>query len=227
MRPPAVTRMAAIPSTQRPRERLLELGAEALADAELVAVLLGTGTAGASALGLAHELLADLGGPYGLARADPVQLARHPGVGSAKAARITAAFALARRLGPLPRGAQLDSTADIAALVRPWLAEATRERVVLVVCNHALRVRRVCVVTEGSSDECLIPVREVLTGVLTHDGAAFAVAHNHPSGDVTPSGADRTATGALLRGAAAVGLDMLAHVVVSADRWATCDPTHP
>ncbi len=216
--------MTSIPSTQRPRERLLDLGTEALADAELLAVLLGTGMSGTSALGLAHELLADLGGPYGLARAEPSELARRPGVGAAKAARITAAFALARRLAPFPRGATLESTADIAGLVRPWLAEATRERVVLVVCDHALRVRRAFVVTEGSSDECLLPVREVLTAVLAHDGAAFAVAHNHPSGDVTPSQADRSATAALLDGAGAVGLDLLAHVVVSADRWANCDP---
>ena len=111
--------------------------------------------------------------------------------------------------------------ADCAAvvdLVRPWLAHARRERVVVVVCDTALRVRRAFVLTEGSSDECLLPVRELLTGVLLHDGSSFAVAHNHPSGDVTPSDADLAVTASLAAAAAAVGLEFLTHVVVGAGR---------
>jgi DNA repair protein RadC len=80
------------------------------------------------------------------------------------------------------------------------------------------------VITEGSSDQCLVPVREILTAVLLHDGAAFAVAHNHPSGDVVPSVADELVTGALSDAAHAVGLDFLGHVVVGGERWASCAP---
>ncbi len=215
--------MAAIPVRQRPRERLLDHGPEPLADAELLAVLLGTGVRGTGALALAHELLADHGGPQGLARALPAELARRPGVGPAKAARVVAAFGLARRLGAIPNGTVVKDSADVAKVVRPWLAEARRERVVLVVCDNSLRVRRTFVVTEGSSDECLLPVRELLTAVLLHDGSAFAIAHNHPAGDVTPSDEDRRVTAALAGAAEAVGLDFLTHVIVSADRWAACD----
>ena len=218
--------MTAIPSPQRPRERLLDLGCEPLADAELLAVLLGTGTRGRSALAMAHELLAEYGGPYGLARALPAELARRTGVGPAKAARVAAAFGLALRVGSHPEGTLVTSNADIALLVRPWLAHARRERVVLVVCDNGLRVRRVLVLTEGTADECLLPVRELLTAVLLHDGSAFAAAHSHPSGDLTPSEADRRVTGAITAGADAVGLDFLSHLVVTADRWADCE-AHP
>jgi len=214
--------MTAIPTPQRPRERLLALGHEALADAELVAVLLGTGGRGRNALDLAHDLLTDHGGPGGLARLDPAELARRPGIGPAKAARLAAAFSLVGRLGSPGPQVQLHDTAEIAEVVRPWLASARRERVVVIVCDTALRVRRAFVITEGSSDECLVPVREILTAVLLHDGAAFAVAHNHPSGEVVPSESDRHVTTALRVAADAVGLDFLGHLVIGADQWASC-----
>jgi DNA repair protein RadC len=216
--------MASIPAPQRPRERLIGLGAEPLADAELVAVLLGTGGRGRSALDLAHDLLTEYGGPSGLAGVVPAELARLSGIGPAKAARVVAAFGLARRVGPSALRVQLTDTAGIAEVARPWLADARRERVLVVVCDTALRVRRMFVITEGSSDQCLVPVREILTAVLLHDGAAFAVAHNHPSGDVVPSVADELVTGALSDAAHAVGLDFLGHVVVGGERWASCAP---
>ena len=218
----AMRAMAAIPERQRPRERLVEHGAEPLADAELVAVLLGTGVRGTSALALAHELIAAYGGSHGLARALPAELARWPGVGMVKAARLVAAFGLAQRLSAPPVGAVVADCAAVVELVRPWLSHARRERVVLVVCDTALRVRRAFVLTEGSATECLLPVRELLTSVLLHDGSSFAVAHNHPSGDVTPSDADVAVTASLAGAAAAVGLDFLTHVVVGADSWSEC-----
>ena len=214
--------MAAIPTPQRPRERLLTLGPESLADAELLAVLLGTGRRGRSALDLGHELLAEYGGPSALAGALPAELARRAGIGPVKAARVVAAFGLARRMSPPVPRIQLRDNAAIAAAVRPWLVDARRERLVVVVCDTALRVRRAFVVTEGASDRCLVPVREILTAVLLHDGAGFAVAHNHPSGDVRPSDADEEVTAALQVAAEAVGLDFLGHLVIGGDRWASC-----
>jgi DNA repair protein RadC len=215
--------MSSMPAPQRPRERLLEHGAEPLADAELVAVLLGTGVPGSSALVLAHDLIATYGGSHGLGRALPAELARWPGVGPAKAARLVAAFGLARRLSAPPVGTVVPDSSAVAEVVRPWLAHARRERVVLVVCDNALRVRRAFVLTEGSADECLLPVRELLTAVLLHDGSSFAVAHNHPSGDPTPSDADRAVTASLAEAADAVGVEFLTHVVVGADSWSTCE----
>lgn len=219
--------MTAIPPPQRPRERLLLLGSESLADAELVAVLLGTGGRGQNALDLAHDLLIEYGGPGGLAGVQPEELVRRAGVGPAKAARLVAAFSLARRMGPPATSVQLRDSADIAEVARLWLADARRERAVVIVCDNALRVRRAFVITEGSSNSCLLPVREILTAVLLHDGAGFAVAHNHPSGEVEPSPADEAVTAALCDAAEAVGLDFLGHVVVSRERWASCSPRAP
>jgi DNA repair protein RadC len=219
--------MTAIPPPQRPRERLLQLGSDSLADAELVAVLLGTGGRGRNALDLAHDLLIDYGGPGGLAGISPEELSRRQGVGPAKAARLVAAFSLARRIGPPARGVQLRDSGDIATVARLWLADARRERAVVIVCDTALRVRRAFVITEGASDRCLLPVREILTAVLLHDGAAFAVAHNHPSGEVEPSAADEEVTAVLLEAAEVVGLDFLGHVVVSRERWASCSARAP
>ena len=219
--------MAAIPTLQRPRERLLTLGPESLADAELLAVLLGTGKRGLSALDLGHDLLADYGGPSGLAGALPAELAKRAGIGPAKAARVVAAFSLARRMTSTVPRVQLRDNAAIAEAVRPWLADARRERLVVVVCDTALRVRRAFVITDGAADHCLVPVREILTAVLLHDGAGFAVAHNHPSGDVRPSEADEQVTASLRMAADAVGLDFLGHLVIGGDRWASCAGSMP
>jgi DNA repair protein RadC len=219
--------IADIPLRQRPRERLLTLGPEPLADAELLAVLLGTGGRGLSALDLASCLLVEHDGPRGLSRILPEELTRRSGVGPAKASRVVAAFGLARRIGADPGGVVVASHADLAELVRPWLSEARRERVVLVVCDASLRVRRAFVVSEGSVDHCVVPVREILTAVLLHDGVCFAVAHNHPSGDVSPSRADRAVTERLAEAADAVGVDFLGHLVVAADRWAACTGPSP
>jgi DNA repair protein RadC len=215
--------MSSLPTHQRPRERLLHLGVGSLTDAELLAVLLGTGSPGHSALRLAEDLLAVHDGPSGLSRLIPDELVRQPGVGLSKAARITAAFGLAARLAPAAHGRRLDGPQDIAAVVGPALASARRERVAVVVCDAGHRVRRVIVLTEGAADECLAPVREILTAVLLADGAAFALAHNHPSGDVTPSAEDHEVTASLAAAAHAVHLEFLDHVVVSGGRWASLD----
>jgi DNA repair protein RadC len=219
--------MSAIPSPQRPRERLLMLGSESLADAELVAVLLGTGARGQNALDLAHDLLIEYDGPGGLAAVAPEELSRRSGVGPAKASRLVAAFTLARRIGPPAEGVRLRDTAGIAEVARLWLGDARRERAVVIVCDGNLRVRRAFVISEGASDHCLLPVREILTAVLLHDGAAFAVAHNHPTGDVEPSAADEAVTTHLHEAAAVVGLDFLGHVVVARERWASCAARAP
>jgi DNA repair protein RadC len=205
----------------------LSLGPEPLADVELVAVLLGTGGRGHSALDLAHDLLTEYGGAGGLAGALPAELARRTGLGPVKAARLVAAFNLARRVGAPVQRVQLRDTADIADVVRPWLAGARRERVAVVVCDTALRVRRAFVITEGSTDQCLVPIRDILTAVLLHDGTAFAVAHNHPSGETTPSVADEQVTWSLSAAAQATGLDFLGHLVVGPLLWSSCRERPP
>jgi len=212
--------MALVPPHERPRERLLARGVEALSERELLALVLRNGTQGISALDLAAEMLAEYGSLGGLAAARPEELATRRGVGAAKAAALVAAFQLARRVGVrVDELTIIRSAADVAAAARAELDSARRERVLVLVCDAANRLRRTVVVSEGSIDRSLVPVREILNAVLRHDGRAFAVAHNHPAGVPDPSIADRRATEEVQAGAKAAGLRFLGHVVLAGSAW--------
>jgi len=212
--------MASIPAQDRPRERLAALGALALTERELLALVLRNGVAGESVLDMATLLLADFGGLRAIANARAEELAWRPGVGSAKAAALVAAFELGRRVDQSTMTpATLRAAEDVAGVAGSELAGARRERALVLVCDGANRLRRSVVVSEGSIDRSLLPVREIMNVVLRHDGRAFALAHNHPNGDPTPSDADREATIAVAAAARVVGLRFLGHVVVVSGGW--------
>ncbi len=212
--------MAAMPPHERPRERLIAGGAEALSERELLALVLRNGTQGVSALDLASELLAEYGSLGALAVACPEELATRKGVGPVKAAALVAAFQLGRRAThPADEAVVLRSGGDVARVAQAALAGLRRERVLVLVCDAANRVRRTVIAAEGSIDRSPIQVREILNAVLRLDGRAFALAHNHPSGDAEPSDADRMATAAVAAGAKAAGLRFLGHIVVAGEDW--------
>lgn len=207
------------PVQDRPRERLARVGPDALSDAELVAVQLGSGSRGESALALAQRLLAEFGGVSGLARAEVDELARHRGVGPAKACRLVSAFALAARTQGSVLGLPLRTSADIAAVAGPLIGRSRVEKVLLLVADSQSRLCRVVTVAQGGATGCAMPVREVLSLVLRHDGVAFAVAHNHPSGCTDLSAEDRRATERLQAAAAGIGVRLLDHVIVTGHDW--------
>jgi DNA repair protein RadC len=218
-------RILDLPTSERPRERLSQLGPAALADRELLAVMLGTGgRPGCGAHDLAEQLLVRFGSLAGLARAHPSDLASTAGVGSAKAAALAAAFELARRADRPAGSRRLNTTADIVPVVMPLLAGRSRERLVVVVCDIHNRVLACEVVSEGAADRAMVPVREVIVAVLRRDGKCFAMAHNHPDGDPTPTAADLEASERVEAAAAAVGLRFLDHVVVTDDGWCGAAP---
>lgn len=209
-----------LPVEVRPRERLLARGPEALSVAELLALVLGSGRKGESSVQVGLRLLADFGGLEGLATARPEELARIPGVGMAKAAALVGALRLGRlAVSVSPEGAVLRTSADAGAIAVRELAAARRERVIVMVCDGANRLKRVVPVAEGSVDRAPFPVREILNAVLRHDGRAFIVAHSHPSGNPTPSDHDHHATEDLRAAAPTVGLRFLDHVIVGGDSW--------
>jgi len=182
--------------------------------------VLRNGTHGVSALDLAAELLAECGSLRRLASARPEELASWPGIGAAKAATLVAAFQLARRIDSAADEPEvLRCEADVARVAQAELDGARRERVLVLICDAANRLRRTVVVSEGSIDRSLVPVREILNAVLRHDGRAFALAHNHPSGEPDPSNPDRLATKDLQAAAAVAGLRFLGHVIVAGERW--------
>jgi DNA repair protein RadC len=209
-----------LPELDRPRERLFRSGVRALSDRELVAILLGSGKRGQDAIDLASVLIGD--GERGLpnlARADPHVLKLVPGIGVAKAARVTAAFELARRAGLPEEIKRISRSADVAVAAIPYLRGLPSERVVVIVCDHGGGVLRVAPLSEGGTSESLIPVTDVFKTVLSVGGTRFAVAHNHPSGSLKPSDADTQVTSQLRAAAAAVGLRFLDHVIVTETGW--------
>ena len=211
--------MAMMPPHERPRERLLALGVEALAERELLALVLRSGTRAASALDVAASLLSEYGSISTLAQARPEELAARTGIGVAKAAGLVAAFQLGRHAAFETMPVVLRGPAEVADVARRELDGLRRERVLVLVCDAANRLRRTVVVSDGSIDRSLLPVREILNAVLRHDGRAFALAHNHPSGDPEPSAADRRATTEVSAAASVVGVRFLGHVVVAGERW--------
>jgi DNA repair protein RadC len=212
--------MANLPTHERPRERLLRCGVEALSERELLALVLRHGRRGESALDLATSLLGEYGGLSALASARPEELATKSGVGAAKAAALVAAFQLGRRVGLDEAPHVLRTPSDVTEVARRELAGLRRERVLVLVCDAANRLRRSVIVSEGSIDRSLVPVREILNAVLRHDGRAFAIAHNHPSGSPEPSEADHRATAQVRDAAGVVGLRFLGHVIVAGGRSA-------
>jgi DNA repair protein RadC len=214
-------RVTDLPEEERPRERLWRKGAAALSDAELIALVLRHGRRGESALELAAGLLADYGGLDRLSSARAEELAARRGVGQAKAAALLAVFQLARNLGNSPVPAAVRRPDDLATFALRELAGLRRERVLVLILDAGNRVQRVVGLTDGSVDRSLLPVREVLNAVLRNDGVAFALAHNHPSGDLTPSRQDLLATEAVAIAARLVDLRFLDHLIVTDLGWTT------
>jgi DNA repair protein RadC len=209
-----------LPPSERPRERLWAKGPSALTDRELIALVLRNGREGLSALGLADELLASYGSLAIIAAAHPEELASFPGIGVAKAAALLAACRLGRSLATDEPVKVVRGPEDIAALAVEELGGFRRERVLVVVLDGRNRVRRLVTVTEGKADRAMFPVREILNAVLRNDGAAFALAHNHPSGDLEASPEDIRATQKISVAASTLGVRFLDHVIVGGGNWA-------
>jgi DNA repair protein RadC len=194
-----------------------------LPERELLAAMVSSNGHGHT---LADRLLFRFGSVAAIARAHPAELTVVEGIGQATATRLTAAFQLARHAIAEQPPVRLANDEDTVAAAAPMLRGRTRERLVVVICNRILRVIGYEVVSEGSAKRALLPVREVVVAVLRRDGQAFAVAHNHPSGDPTPSDNDHDATRQIQRAAEATELRFLGHVVVTDTGWQRV-PSYP
>ena len=212
--------LAQLAEHERPRERLAEHGPSALRDAELLALVLRHGHAGASALALAEQLLQAHGGLVGLAAASTVDLERMVGMGPAKAGSVVAACQLAVRIRAVQEQIPLvQSVVDVADVAIPLLQHARSERVVAFVVDGSAQLRRAVTLADDGIVLSAVLVREVLTAVLHHGGAALAVATNHPGGDPAPTELDRLVADALATGAASVGVSFLGAVTVAGRLW--------
>jgi DNA repair protein RadC len=202
-----------------PSDRLTRCGVDALGAEELIALILQRGQRGQGGLEAARRLARDFGSISRLGRAGPEELTALSGISPQQAAALVSSFRLTRLAANEPVPSRLTCAADVAAVAIREIGDATRERAVVLVCDAANHLRLVVQISEGSIDRAFLPVREILYAVLRHDGRAFAVAHNHPSGDPTPGPEDVQATKSLRAAAGAVGLRFLEHLIVAGKEW--------
>jgi len=200
-----------------PRERLSKCGARALSDAEILALLLRTGSRKRDALVLGHEALLACGGLEGLSRRSCFELERLAGVGPAKAATLVAAFELGRRAAsrPLRRGVSLGGPQDVFQHYGPLLRDEPRERFLVVMLDGRHRILGEATVSIGTLTASLVHPREVFRPALERAAAAIVLVHNHPSGDPSPSGEDRRVTRRLRSAGELLGVRVVDHVVVA------------
>lgn len=221
--PPRAPQNGAARAHDRPRERLARLGPASLSDEEVLTLLIGTGTASASARDVAGRLLsaAGQGGLAALARRTVDGLAAQDGVGRALAARMVAAFELGRRAGqsdgePIRR---IMGPSDVNRLMGPRLRDLDQEEFHVLLLNRQHGILNTVQVTRGILDASLIHPREVYRRAVEIGAGAIIVAHNHPSGDPTPSAEDREVTRQLAEAGRTLGIPLLDHVVIGRDGW--------
>ncbi len=203
-----------LPVHERPRERLMELGAGALSDAELLAILLRTGTKEESVLSLAQRVLRRYSLKE-LAEASVGELKRIHGISDAKACEIAACFELARRLQRAKRDARyVKSSDDAYRVLFPRLAHRRVEVFACIYLNSRNRVLRVAELSVGGMEASVVQPREVYRVALEEGATRVIVGHNHPSGDPEPSGEDIRITKALRLGGELLGVELLDHLIV-------------
>jgi DNA repair protein RadC len=205
----------------RPRERLIKVGAEVLSTAELLAIVLRNGSQGENVLRLAERLLAQFDNLPGLARATITELTETHGVGPAKAAEIKAAMEIGRRLvAAAPEERPHVSTPDDAFhLLKSEMMFLDQEHLRLILLDTRNRVLRTPTIYVGSLNTSVIRVGELFRAAIRENAAAFIVAHNHPSGDPSPSPEDVNVTRQIVQAGKLLDVDVLDHIVIGRNRY--------
>jgi DNA repair protein RadC len=205
--------------TEGPRERLLQLGSSALSDPELLSLLLAAGSRGTATLSLAQWLLDTSGGLRALTHRDPAELADERGLGLSRAALLSAAAELGRRV---QRGHDarpvLDSAQDVCRWVSP-MASFARECFRVLALNARRRLLRDILAASGCVDRCMVDVRDALAPAVAVRATYVVLVHNHPSGNPVPSDGDFAVTQRLVDASAVLGLTVLDHLVVAAEGY--------
>ena len=214
-------RVREIPAAERPRERLAARGAAGLTSAELIALVWGSGARGLGAVDLAEEALARHDGLAGLARASELELVDLPGVGTAKAAQLTASFELGRRLvADWPAGRWVVRTPrDVVDRLLPLMGHLEREELRVVLLNAKNTVLKVVTVYQGNVSASLVRVGELFRDAVRISAAGVILVHNHPSGDPTPSPDDLHLTAEALAAGRLLDIELLDHVVIGHDAF--------
>jgi DNA repair protein RadC len=210
-----------LPNGERPRERLRDAGPAALSAAELLAILLRTGTRDANVLELSRRLLVRYGGVEGLARASFGELGSEKGLGEAKIAQLKAGLELGRRVAALRADERpvVRSPADLADLLMGEMALLEQEQLRVALLNVRNHVLAIPMVYQGSVHTSVVRVGEIVREPVRQNAAAVIVVHNHPSGDPAPSGEDLRLTRELMQAGTLLDIEVLDHVVIGRGRF--------
>jgi len=211
-----------LPAAERPRERLRSHGAHALSSSELLAILLGSGSEGRSALGIGQEILTTCRGSLRLLATQPVAtLTSVRGVGTARAVGIHAALELGRRMAAEERqeGAPVRWPRDVYEIFAQRLEDLPVEEFHVAVLDSQHRLERDITVTRGLLNSSLVHPREVFREAIAERAAAIILVHNHPSGDPTPSPDDRVVTEQLVQAGKVLDIPVQDHVIIGRGRY--------
>lgn len=212
-----------LPEDERPREKLLAKGSQALSNAELIAILIRTGTVRDSAVGVAQRLLKkyQATGLAALSVISPQELSQEDGIGPAKAVAISAAIELGKRINDLS-GAErpiIRSPHDAANLMMPRLRFETKEQFIVLMLSTKNHVLAMPVISVGTLNASIVHPREVFRQAINFSAAAMILVHNHPSGDPSPSKEDIDLTAQMVEAGKILGINVLDHVIIGDKRY--------
>jgi len=210
-----------LPEEERPRERLARHGASVLSNAELLAILLRTGTKEESAISLAHRILVQEQGLRYLADINVEQLSAINGIGKAKAAQIKAAIELGKRLAAFEPGADkpLKCPQDVAGLLMEEMRYLKKEHMKLVLLNVKCNLISVEEISVGSLNASIVHPREVFNPAIRKSSASIIMVHNHPSGDPSPSSEDISITARIAEAGKLIGIELVDHIIIGDGKY--------
>jgi DNA repair protein RadC len=210
-----------MPADERPRERLRTYGSQSLSNAELLAIILRTGTARDNVLELSSKLLAKYGGLGGLLRIDFSELCLEHGLGEAKTAQLKAALELGKRLGreQLEEKYQIKSPRDAANLVMVEMTHLDHEQMRILVLDTKNQVVENINRYQGTVNSSVLRVAEIFRPAITRNCPAMIVCHNHPSGDPTPSPEDIVVTEQLVQAGKLLDIELVDHLIIGNQKY--------
>ena len=209
------------PEQERPREKLNRFGPGALSDAELLALLIESGTGGITAVDLAKRLLMEHRSLPLLAKTSLVELTRMKGIGTARGARIVAAFEIGRRIGSglAKKPVRVNAPEDLFLIKYPNFRDMKREIFEAVLLDSGNRIIRDVTISQGTLNASIVHPREVFKAAVDHLAAALILIHNHPSGNKTPSMEDRQVTQQMIKAGEIMGIPVLDHIIIADNEY--------
>lgn len=209
------------PENERPREKLLRSGPDVLSDAELIAIFIGSGTGGITAVDVAKRLMIEHQDLQGLAAANSQELLRMQGIGPARGASILAAFEIGRRVESRNRGVRqrFESPEAVYRAFAPLLRDLKREIFKVLLLDSGNRLIRDVTISEGTLNASLVHPREVFKSAIDFLAGGIILLHNHPSGESRPSQEDNKITRQLVDSGKLLGIPVLDHIIVASDRY--------